>query len=261
MARWAAHGYLTAGGHSLEYACFGPAPDEAPSILLLHEGLGCVALWRDFPQALSQATGWGVAAFSRAGYGQSESCALPRPLDYQSREAVEVLPGVLDALQLRRTVLLGHSDGATMAAVHAGEVQDPRVVGIVLMAPHFFTEPVGLAEIRAARVAYETGDLRDRLFRYHADVDTAFRGWNDAWLDPGFEAWNVEEVLDTIHVPVLAIQGRQDQYGTLAQIDVVQRRVPGPVTRLVIENCRHAPHLDAPEQVLSAVAKFTAGLP
>lgn len=261
MAPWVPDGRLTAGGRALEYACFGPPPAEAPSILLLHEGLGCVALWRDFPDALARVTGWGVAAYSRAGYGRSESFPLPRPLDYQSREAVEVVPEVIDALGLRRTVLLGHSDGATMAAVHAGEVRDARVCAIVLMAPHFFAEAVGLAEIRAAREAFETTDLRERLARYHADVDTAFRGWNDAWLDPGFEAWNVENVLDTITVPVLAIQGRQDQYGTLAQIDTVERRVRAGVTRVVIENCRHAPHLDAPEQVLSAVAQFTSGLP
>lgn len=260
MADWVASGRLNAGGRTLEYACVGPPPDAAPTIALLHEGLGCVALWRDFPTQLANATGWGVVAWSRAGYGQSDSCPLPRPLDYQTREAMEVVPGVLDAIGVQRGVLVGHSDGATMAAVYVGQVHDPRIHGAVLMAPHFFAEGSGLAEIARARAAYETSDLRDKLARYHRDVDTAFRGWNDAWLDPGFRDWNVEEVLDTIDVPVLAIQGRQDQYGTLAQIDAIARRAPGRVETCVIEDCHHAPHLEAPEEVLSRVSEFLHGL-
>ena len=162
-------GTLTSGGKSLEYACWGPGPDTAPTIVLLHEGLGCVALWRDFPQRLADATGWGVFAFSRAGYGQSDPAVLPRPLDYMTVEAIDVLPEVLNQIGFRTGILFGHSDGATIAAIHAGSVVDHRVRGLVLMAPHFFTEPMGLAAIAEARMAWEKGDLSAKLGKYHAN--------------------------------------------------------------------------------------------
>ena len=249
---------LTAGGKSLEYERWGA--EGAPTLLMLHEGLGSLGLWRDFPERLSEATGWAVAAYSRAGYGGSDAAVLPRPLDYMTREAVEVLPEVIDALGLSRAVLLGHSDGATIAAIHAGSVADPRVHGLILMAPHFFTEPMGLAEIARAREAFETGDLRARLARHHADPDNAFRGWNDAWLDPGFRDWNVADVIDGIRVPILAIQGEGDAYGTRAQIDEIEARACGPVRVEMLADCGHAPHRDQPERVLSAIADFTRGL-
>ena len=257
---WVAHGRLTAGGRSLEYACHGPAPDQAPTLVLLHEGLGCVALWRDFPAALAQATGFGVFVYSRAGYGQSDPCELPRPLDYMTREAVGVLPEVLDAIGFRHGVLVGHSDGATIAAIHAGSVIDHRVRGIVLMAPHVFTEDMGLARIAEAKTAYEEGDLRARLAKYHADPDCAFRGWNDAWLAPGFRAWNVADVIDYVRVPILAIQGRQDEYGTLSQIDEIEARSYAPVDTLVLDDCRHVPFADQPGAVTGAIAEYCARL-
>src|SRR6185437_15672237 len=185
-------GDALAAGKRLEAVAYGPAPAEASTIIMLHEGLGCVALWRDFPQKLAAATGWGVFAYSRAGYGGSESIDLPRPLDYMSREARASLPAVIEAIGFRRGVLLGHSDGASIAAIHAGEHSDERIQGLVLMAPHLFTEEAGLASIAEARLAYEAGDLRAKLAKYHAHVDIAFRGWNEAWLDPGFKAWNIE---------------------------------------------------------------------
>ncbi|MEZ5713946.1 MAG: alpha/beta hydrolase [Paracoccaceae bacterium] len=259
---WAAGGgTLEAGGKRLEWGVFGPAPGPGrPVIVLLHEGLGCLALWRDFPEALSRATGLGVFAYSRAGYGRSEPCELPRPLDYMTREAVEVLPQVLEALGAGQVILMGHSDGATIAAIHAGSVEDRRVRGLVLMAPHFFTEEMGLTEIARAREAYETTDLRTRMAKYHADPDAAFRGWNGAWLDPGFRAWNVADTIDYIRVPALVIQGRDDQYGTLAQVEEVETRSYAPVEVLVLEDCRHAPQFDRPEAVLDAVADFAARL-
>ena len=163
---------------------------------MLHEGLGCTALWRDFPRQLTEATGFGVFAFSRAGYGQSDAAELPRPLDYMTREAIDVLPQVLDAIGFERGILLGHSDGASIAAIYAGSVEDFRVRGIVLMAPHFFTEPMGLAEIAKAKIAYEQSDLRAKMAKYHKDPDNAFHGWNDAWLHPQFKQWNIAEVID-----------------------------------------------------------------
>lgn len=256
---WVEGGTLNVAGKSLEYGCFGPSPDEAPTIVLLHEGLGCLALWRDFPQRLSQATGFGVMAYSRAGYGQSDRADLPRPLDYMTREATGVLPQVLDAVGFRRGVLMGHSDGATIAAIYGGTVSDMRVRGLILMAPHFFTEGMGLAEIARAREGYEDG-LRDRMARYHRDPDNAFRGWSEAWLDPAFPAWSVADVIDYLRIPTLAVQGRQDQYGTLAQVDEIARRAYAPVDTLILDDCRHAPHRDQPEAVLEGVADFCARL-
>ena len=246
---------LAIDGAGLEAACFGPPPDEADTIILLHEGLGCVALWRDFPRALVAATGHGVFAYSRQGYGGSDPCELPRPLDYMTREAVEVLPEVLDAVGFRRGTLLGHSDGASIAAIHAGTIADPRVRSLVLMAPHFFTEPMGLAAIAEARRAYEEGDLRRKLARYHTHVDVTFRGWNGAWLDPDFEHWNIREPLTYIRVPVLAIQGTRDQYGTTAQLDALEEDLPSPLDVALLEDCRHAPHIDQAERCLQLVRR------
>ena len=253
-------GTLTADGKSLEWATFGDAPGENPVIVMLHEGLGCLALWRDFPERVAQATGCPVFAFSRAGYGQSDPADLPRPLDYMTREAVDVLPDVLDALGDGPVILFGHSDGATIAAEYAGRVEDYRVRGLILMAPHFFTEEMGLAEIAKAREAFAEGDMKDRMAKYHRDPEATFRGWNDAWLDPGFRAWNVAEVIDYLRIPSLVIQGREDQYGTLAQVEEVETRSYAPVDTAVIDACRHSPHMDQPEKTLAAVAEFTARL-
>ena len=250
---------IHAGGRRLEARVWGPPPGEAPTIVMLHEGLGSVSMWKGFPEAVAGATGHGVLAYSRAGYGRSDRAELPRPLDYMTREAVDVLPGALDAAGIRRAVLLGHSDGATIAAIHGGQVADPRVRGLILIAPHFFTEPVGLAAIAEARGAFEAGDLRARLARHHDDPDHAFRGWNDAWLDPAFAAWNVADVIDYLRIPVLAIQGRDDQYGTLAQIDEIETRIYSPFERAILD-AHHAPHLEAPEATLAAVAEFAARL-
>src|SRR5271165_5894344 len=186
-------GEVVVDGKRLEAVAYGPPPEKAPTIVMLHEGLGCVALWRDFPAQLAAVTGSGVFAYSRAGYGQSDPVDLPRPLDYMTREARLSLPAVLEAVRLERGILLGHSDGASIAAIYAGEHFDGRVKGLVLIAPHVFTEESGLAAIAEALCAYEEGDLRAKLAKYHADVDSAFCGWNAAWLDPGFKAWNIEE--------------------------------------------------------------------
>lgn len=255
MATWG-RGRLDAGGKRLDYACWGPPPGVAPTLVLLHEGLGCVDLWRDVPEWLAAATGCGVVAYSRAGYGRSDPADLPRPLDYMTREAVEVLPEVLDRLGIQTTVLIGHSDGATIAAEYAGRAADDRLRGLVLIAPHFFTEPMGLSEIAAARKAYVTSELKGRMARYHRNPDNAFFGWNDAWLAEGFKSWNVAEVIDGWRVPCLAVQGAADQYGSLAQIREIEARSPAPVETLIIEGAHHAPHLDKRDEVLPAIAGF-----
>ena len=260
--RWieGAAGEVSACGKRLEAVAYGPPPDRAPTIVMLHEGLGCVALWRDFPAKLAAATGHGVFAYSRAGYGGSDPVDLPRPLDYMSREAQFSLPAVLDAIELKRGILLGHSDGASIAAIYAGEHADERIKGLVLMAPHLFTEEMGLASIAEAGHAYGTGDLRAKLAKYHAHVDCAFRGWNDAWLDPGFKAWNIEDAVGRWRVPALVIQGADDQYGTLKQVRAIEARSPTPVQSLILDACRHSPQFDQPEATLEAIVRFCATL-
>jgi pimeloyl-ACP methyl ester carboxylesterase len=243
-------------GRTLETAWWGPGPDEAPTLVLLHEGLGCVALWRDFPEALVAATGCGVFAWSRLGYGNSDPVTLPRPMSYMHDEALTVLPRVLDAAGVRRAVLIGHSDGGSIAVIHAGSAQDACVRGVVLIAAHFFVEEINIASIAAIRASYEAGDLRSRLARYHRDVDVAFRGWNDAWLDPRFRAFDITEHAACIPVPVLALQGAEDPYGTAEQLRVLERVAHRPVETRLIAGARHAPHLEAREATLAAIVPF-----
>lgn len=246
----------TPQSQTLEVLTLGPSPQQAPTIVLLHEGLGCVQLWRDFPNQLQELTGFGVLAFSRAGYGASGPIDLPRPLDYMTREAATSLPAILEAFALQKTILLGHSDGASIAGLYAGNTVDARIRSLILMAPHFFTEPMGLAAIEQARNDFSSGDLRDRLSKYHHNVDMAFLGWNGAWLDAGFVEWNIADCIDHWRIPVLAIQGRDDQYGTLAQIDEIENRCPAPVEVAILEDCQHAPHLQQPQATLSAINGF-----
>jgi len=249
-------GFLDIGGCRLEYRFIGPQPAKAPTLVLLHEGLGCVGLWGDFPEKLSAATGAGVFVFSRAGYGQSSPVNLPRPLSYMHDEAQETLPCLLNAIGFQRGLLIGHSDGASIAAIYAGSHQDHRVGGLVLIAPHFFTEDSGIASIAEAKKAYESGDLRARLSRWHADVDNTFKGWNDAWLDPEFRKWDITEFLAYIRVPVLIVQGKDDQYGTVKQIEVAQEECYCPVEIALLPGARHSPQRDAPEATLAAISEF-----
>ncbi|AXK82764.1 alpha/beta hydrolase [Pseudolabrys taiwanensis] len=251
-------GFLSIGDQQIEYRFLGPQPDQAPTIVMLHEGLGSVGLWNDFPVKLQAATGCGVFVYSRFGYGQSSPCALPRPLDYMTREAKGVLPAILDQIGFRHGLLLGHSDGASIAAIYAGSHQDHRLGGIVLIAPHFFTEDVSIASIAEAKKAYETTDLRARLGKWHAHVDCAFRGWNDAWLDPGFRNWDITEYLAFIRVPVLIVQGEDDQYGTVKQLEVAQQECYCPVELALIKGAKHTPQREQPEVTLKTIGDFVA---
>ncbi len=255
-----ATGYINAGGKSLEYACYGPSPNQSSTIIMLHEGLGCVSLWRDIPRAIADKTSLGVFVYSRAGYGQSDLADLPRPLDYMTREAHDVLPVLLDEMGLVRGILLGHSDGATIAAIYAGSVADSRIRGLILMAPHFFAEEFSLIEIARAKEVFESSDLKTRMAKFHRDPENTFRGWNDAWLHPDFRQWNVAVVIDHFRVPVLAIQGEDDQYGTLAQIREIEDRIYSPLETAILPDCRHAPHLDQRDLTLAAIVDFTRRL-
>ena len=230
-------------------------PDQ-PALVLLHEGLGSVGLWRDFPERLAAASGRRTVAFSRFGHGQSDPPGQPRTPAFMHEEALEVLPDLLARLGLTHPVLVGHSDGASIALIYAAH---HPVSAVVAIAPHVFVEEVCLAEIRRARDAYEQTDLRERMSRHHRDPDAAFFGWNDVWLDPEFPNWTITDELERISYPLLLIQGERDQYGTMAQLDEIERRATGPVRRLHLD-CQHAPPIEMPEETVSAIAQFVTEL-
>jgi pimeloyl-ACP methyl ester carboxylesterase len=249
-------GFLDLAPLRLEYRMIGPRPGAAPTIVMLHEGLGSAGLWGTFPDDIATATGCGVFVYSRSGYGKSSPAKLPRTTEFLNEEACEVLPRVLDAIGFRRGFLLGHSDGASIAAIYAGSVQDHRVRGVVLIAPHFFIEEKGINEIRRAKKSYESGALRARLEPFHADVDAAFYSWNVPWLDPAFQTWDITEVLGYIRVPMLIMQGEDDQYGTLEQVAVARRECYCPVEIAILPGVRHIPYRDAPGLAVQTVADF-----
>jgi pimeloyl-ACP methyl ester carboxylesterase len=256
MATLAPTGTLRIGASDLEYRMVGPAPDVAPTIVMLHEGLGCAGLWGDFPDRLQAATGAGVLVYSRAGYGASTPVALPRPLDYMHIEALDVLPKLLDQVGFCRGLLLGHSDGASIAAIYAGGVQDHRVRGVAMIAPHFIVEDISVTSIARIKQAYETTDLRSKLKRWHRDVDNAFHGWNGAWLDPKFHGWDISEYLAYIRVPVAISQGADDEYGTIRQVEIAREECYCPVDVTIIPGAGHSPHREAPEATLEAISEF-----
>ena len=227
-------------------------PGAEPALVFLHEGLGSLALWRDFPRRLAEATGRRALIYSRAGHGFSDVPEAPRTPRFMHEEALDVLPPLLAEHGIERPVLVGHSDGGSIALIHASE---HPVSGLILLAPHVFVEELSVASIADARETFETTDLRDRMGRYHRDAERTFRLWNDIWLAPEFRSWNIEDVLPRVTAPTLVIQGEHDQYGTLAQVDAIERGVRGPVTRVVLD-CRHAPHLEAPEKTLAAAVAF-----
>ena len=226
---------------------------EAPELVFLHEGLGSVALWRGFPAALAERTGLGALVYSRRGNGFSEPLTHPRTPQYMHEEALVELPQVLADEHVGDTVLVGHSDGASIALIYAAEHPE-RVRALVLEAPHVFVEGLSVLNIGAIRERYENGELRERMARHHTDGDATFYSWNDIWLSPTFRDWNIEPYLARVRAPILAIQGSNDEYGTLAQLDAIANRAGGPVDRIVLAGCGHAPHADRPAFVTDAIA-------
>jgi pimeloyl-ACP methyl ester carboxylesterase len=241
---------ITVAGRGLEVAEW-PGEDGRRTLVLLHEGLGSVGLWRDFPARLNAATGRRVVAFSRFGHGRSEPPPRPRTPAFFHEEALDVLPEVLEQLGAPEPILVGHSDGASIALIHAGH---HPVTSIALLAPHVFVEDVTVQAIRETREQYGDGGLRARMARHHDDVDAAFRGWCDVWLDPAFRDWSLEADAERVSCPVLLIQGVDDPYGTLEQLDRIEARVRGPVTRLELPG-GHSPHLEAADEVLAAITE------
>ena len=267
--------FVEAGGHRLEYMWHGPGPAEAPTLVLLHEGLGSVASWKDFPAALATATGCGVLVYSRWGYGRSEPIRVPRPFSYMHDEARHTLPEVLVRLGVQDPILVGHSDGASIALIYAGSwagiragiwfesrtdgamAQAPAPRALLLEAPHVFVEEQSLASITQIQKTFRAGpDLRQSLSRYHEDVDGAFQGWNDAWLHPDFARWNIEAYLEGVTCPVLLLQGNDDEYGTRKQVDAIAAKVAGPSEIRMLADCGHVPHDQSREAVLTAMTAF-----
>lgn len=253
--------YLQIDGHQLEFTWHGPGPDDAPTLVFLHEGLGCVALWRDFPAKLAAATGCGAFVYSRLGYGKSDPCNLPRPIRFMHTEGLEVLPRVLAGAGIKDCIMVGHSDGGSIAIVYAGGTPAIPLRGLITAAAHVFCEQLSVDSIESARAQYERHNLRQKLEKYHGtNTKFAFRGWNDVWLHPDFRQWNIEEYLPGIKVPMLAIQGVDDPYGTAAQIETIAAKT-GPRTQtLLLPACRHAPHAEQEQATLNAMKSFILDL-
>ena len=252
--------YVRAAGRSLAYEWIGQGANGKAALVFLHEGLGSIRQWRDFPAKLASATGCGALAYDRYGYGQSDVLAEPRrTVAFMHDEALDALPALLSELQVNNPILVGHSDGASIALIHAGAGHAVR--GVVAMAPHVFIEPICLGSIEKARTNFETTGLADKLGHYHRDARKTFYGWADVWLDPQFKGWDIRaDYLPGVRGPVLAIQGHDDEYGTMAQLDEIQRCVGGPCELLKLERCGHAPFRDQPEIVTARVASFVSNL-
>lgn len=245
--------FISAAGHTLEYQRIEADPDK-PVLVFLHEGLGSITQWRDFPREVSAATGCPALVYARYGYGRSDVLAEPRPLDFMHREARVALPELLAGLSIESPILIGHSDGASISLIYAGEGRPLR--GLVVEAPHVMIEQVNMGGIRAARQAFETTDLPEKLGRHHRDPAKTFYGWHDAWMSPEFQHWNIEDILPGIRCPLLCIQGEDDAYGTMAQLDSIAARVSGPCELVKLPDCGHTPHKEQPEKTFAAVTRF-----
>ena len=250
--------FVNVASRRLEYRRIGIARPARQTLVFLHEGLGSVAMWRDFPARVARATKLGAVVYSRLGYGKSEPLREPRTARYLHDEAEIVLPEFLDRLEIERPILIGHSDGGSIALIHAGIAARPPAA-VVTLAAHVLVEDISVASIAAAREKFETTDVRAKLARHHADVDGVFWGWNRVWLSPEFRAWNIEEYLPRIQCPVLAIQGEDDEYGTMEQMRRIDAKV-GDVRLLELPNCRHSAHKDQPDAVIDAIARFVASV-
>jgi pimeloyl-ACP methyl ester carboxylesterase len=245
------------GAKSLETGWYGPPPEEALTLVFLHEGLGCIDMWRDFPYRLASATNCGLLIYSRLGYGRSDACPLPRPVNFMHDEGLYILPELLDKRRVKECILIGHSDGGSIGIIYAGGTPALPLKGLVTEAAHVFCEEISIRSIREARERYISGNLRKKLEKYHGrNTDSAFWGWNSTWLHPDFKHWNLEEYLPNIQVPVLAIQGENDPYGSPAQLKAIVSQSGGKSESLVLSDCGHSPHFDCSEITFQAMKDF-----
>jgi pimeloyl-ACP methyl ester carboxylesterase len=252
--------YLTAAGHRLEYAWLGPDADEAPTLVFLHEGLGSLTTWKDFPDEVAAITGCGAFLYSRWGYGKSDPRIGPCSEHYLRDEALTALPEVLRQMEIQQPILIGHSDGASLALIYTGEYSN-GVRGLVLEAPHVFVEDIMLAGIKRTGLLYESTDLPQRLARYHGDqADAVFQNWYHTWLGSDFRRWNIEASLPAIRSPLLIIQGEDDEYGSVKQVDAIRTQVSGSVEVQMLPDCGHAPHRDQGEATINAIIRFVRDL-
>lgn len=246
--------HLTIRGHSLEVQRIPGRNSRAAELVFLHEGLGSVSHWKDFPAQVAAITGCPVTVYSRHGCGGSGVLTEPRTVSYMHDEGLRTLPDLVAKLQIENPILIGHSDGGSIALIYAGAHHQVR--GLFLLAPHVFVEELSLTSIAQAKTTFETTNLPEKLGRHHRDAARTFWGWNDIWLHPDFRRWNIEEYLPRITCPILAIQGIDDEYGTMAQVQAIARQSRGPVEILPLAQCRHSPQRDQPDIVLAAIAKF-----
>ena len=252
---------IRVGDGTLEAAWHGPRANEAATMVLLHEGLGSVSAWKDWPAELAEKSGFGVLAYSRFGYGGSSSATIPRPVSYMHEEAERVLPTVIAQTHLEKFILVGHSDGASIAILYAGGEHVSRgLKGAVLMSPHVFVEDVSIASIERARDAFASSELKSRLAKHHRDVEQAFWGWNRVWLDPAFRSWNIEAAVPTITVPLLLIQEKDDPYGTLAQIEAIEDAALAMTRPLILPGNGHSPWKDLRAETTRVVVDFARGV-
>lgn len=250
----AQRGEVSVDGKRLEALWIEPRQARRPAIVMLHEGLGSIALWKEFPAKLAERTGCGVLVYSRYGHGSSDKLMEKRPVRFMHHEGEVVLPELLEKFAIVKPILVGHSDGGSISLIFAGRYPN-AVSGLILEAPHVFVEDLSIASIAQAKVTYETTDFPQRLGRYHANVDATFWGWNDIWLDPAFRSWNIGEYVPKITCPVLCIQGEEDEYGTIAQVEAI--KAGAPQTRIaMLPNCKHSPHRDQEAKTLELMAEF-----
>lgn len=245
-------------GSRLEYLWYGPRPTEAPTLVFLHGGLGSATSWGDYPLKVADTLRCGALVYSRSGYGSSDPIETPREVDFMHREALEVLPKILDEFDVRDAALIGHSDGASIAIIFAGSETHARarIHALVLEAPHVYVEDLTISSIGVAVKNYNEGELKKRLEKYHEHVEDTFRGWCQIWLHPEFRRWNIEQFIPSIRVPILVIQGKDDRFGMLDQVRRIQDKCLGSIQTKILPDCRHRPHREYPEETLESTVDF-----
>lgn len=248
--------FLTLASQKIEIQWYGKENKNKPTLIFLHEGLGCIRMWKDFPKILSGYTGCPALVFSRLGYGSSDPCPLPWKINFMHKQALQILPDIIRKAGIHTYILIGHSDGGSIGIIFSGSPVAKGLKGLITQAAHVFCEQKTVESIQQAKIQYDHHDLKQRLEKYHGtNTDNAFRGWNDVWLNPGFIHWNIEKYLSRIHIPMLAIQGKEDQYGTIKQIKSIQHHVKH-VKSCLVDNCGHSPHLEQQKIVLDIMNQF-----